>query len=83
VFVRELSADPIAWLASKLSNLPEVLKEAAVSADVAGPDDAEDLRHVVPDILDTIERMLGQVRRGELGTAPPAAPADYVRAGWL
>ena len=40
MFVRELSADPLAWLASKLSDLPEVLKEAGVSADVAGPDDA-------------------------------------------
>ncbi len=83
VFVRELSADPIAWLALKLSDLPEVLKEAGVSADVSGPDDAADLRRAVPDILDTIERMLGQVRRGDLGTAPPARPAGYVRAGWL
>jgi hypothetical protein len=83
VFVRELSADPIAWLASKLSDLPEVLKEAGVSADVAGPDDAEELRRAVPAILDTIERMLGQVRRGELGTAPPGAPAGNARAGWL
>jgi hypothetical protein len=83
VFVRELSADPIAWLASKLSDLPEVLKGAGVSADVAGPDDADELRRAVPDILDTIERMLGQVRRGELGTAPPGSPADNVRAGWL
>ena len=83
VFVRELSADPIAWLATKLSDLPEVLKEAGVSADVAGPGDAESLRRAVPDILDTIERLLGRVRAGELGAAPAGGPADYVRVGWL
>ena len=83
VFVRELSADPIAWLAAKLSDLPEVLKEAGVAADVAGPDDAENLRRAVPDILEATERLLGQVRRGELGTAPAGGPAGNVRAGWL
>jgi hypothetical protein len=83
VFVRELSADPIAWLATKLSDLPEVLKEAGVAADVAGPDDAESLRRAVPDILGTTERLLGRVRSGELGTAPADGAADSVRAGWL
>jgi hypothetical protein len=83
VFVRELSADPIAWLAVKLSDLPEVLKEAGVSADIAGPDDAESLRRAVPDILDTTERLLGRVRAGQLGTPPAGGPADNVRAGWL
>ena len=83
MFVRELSADPIAWLATKLSDLPEVLKEAGVTAGVAGPDDAESLRRAVPDILDTTERLLGRVRSGELGTAPADGSADNVRAGWL
>ena len=83
VFVRELSADPIAWLASKLSDLPEVLKEAGLSADVAGPDDAEELRRAVPDILDTTERMLGRVHSGELGRPRPAIPAaTYGPAGF-
>ena len=50
---------------------------------MAGPDDAKDLRRVVPDILDTVERMLGQVQRGALGSAPPGRRAGYVRAGWL
>ena len=83
VFVRELSADPIAWLAGKLSDLPEVLKEAGVAADMAGPDDAENLRRAVPDILEATERLLGGVRRGQLGTAPAGGPAANVRAGWL
>ena len=82
VFVRELSADPIAWLAAKLSDLPEVLKEAGVAPDVVGPDDAENLRRAVPDILEATERLLGQVRRGELGAAPADGPADNA-SGWL
>jgi len=83
VFARELSADPVAWLAGQLSDLPEVLKEAGVAADVAAPGDAESLRRAVPDILEATERLLGQVRRGELGTLPAGGPADSVRAGWL
>ena len=82
VFVRELSADPIAWLAVKLSDLREVLKEAGVSADIAAPGDAENLRRAVPDILEATERLLGRVRSGELGNAR-GSPADNVRAGWL
>ena len=81
VFVRELSADPIAWLALKLSDLPEVLKEAGVGADVAGPDDAEELRRAVPDILDTTERMLGRVHSGELGR--PRRRSRRLRTGRL
>ena len=83
VFERELSADPIGWLGRKLSDLPEVLKEAGVSADIAGPDDAAGLRDAVPEILDATERLLARVRAGELGHPPAGAPAEYIRAGWL
>jgi hypothetical protein len=83
VFVRELSSDPIAWLATKLSDLPGVLKEAGVSADVAAPGDAEALRREVPQILEATEELLGKVRRGQAGHPPPATGPGYVRAGWL
>jgi hypothetical protein len=83
VFERELSADPIGWLGRKLSDLPEVLKEAGVSADVAGPDDAASLQDTVPEILDATERLLAKVRAGELGNPPAGASGDNVRAGWL
>jgi hypothetical protein len=82
-FDRELSQDPIAWLAVKLSDLPGVLKDAGVSADVAGPDDAEALRREVPEILETTEELLGKVRRGQAGHPPAGAGSGYVRAGWL
>ena len=83
VFDRELSSDPIAWLATKLSDLPGVLKEAGVSPDVAGPEDAESLRREVPEILEATEELLGKVRRGQAGHPPPGSGSGYVRAGWL
>jgi hypothetical protein len=83
VFERDLSADPIGWLGRKLSDLPGVLKEAGVSADVAGPDDAARLQEAVPEILNATERLLAKVRAGELGNPPAGAPDDNVRAGWL
>jgi hypothetical protein len=82
VFVRELSQDPITWLAARLSDLPGVLEEAGVPADVAGPEDAQSLRREVPEILEATEELLGKVRRGQVGR-PPAADSGYVRAGWL
>jgi hypothetical protein len=83
VFVPELSSDPIAWLATRLSDLPGVLKEAGVAADVAGPGDADALRREVPEILETTEELLGKVRRGQAGHPPAATGSGYVRAGWL
>jgi hypothetical protein len=83
VFVPELSQDPISWLAVKLSDLPGVLKEAGVAADVAGPEDAEALRRAVPEILGTTEELLGKVHRGQAGRPPAAQDQGYVRAGWL
>ena len=82
-FDRDLSRDPMQWLAVKLSDLPGVLKEAGVDPGVAGPEDAEDLRREVPEILQATEELLGKVRRGQAGN-PPADPGPgYVRAGWL
>ena len=83
VFVRELSQDPIQWLAAKLSDLPGVLADAGVSADVAGPGDAGALRVAVPEILETIEELLGKVRRGQAGNPPAGADPGCARAGWL
>src|ERR1700754_1945234 len=39
VFVRELSADPLGWLARKLADLDGLLAEGGFPADTAGPDD--------------------------------------------
>lgn len=82
-FDRDLSRDPMQWLAVRLSDLPGVLKEAGVDTNVASPEDAEALRREVPEILLATEELLGKVRRGQAGN-PPADPGPgYVRSGWL
>jgi hypothetical protein len=99
VFVRELSADPLGWLAAKLKDLDDLVASAGFAADVAGPDDAQSLRDAAPEIVDTTRRLLDRVRAGELGHPPrdaalagatgAAAAAGsggapaLIREGWL
>jgi hypothetical protein len=70
VFLRELSADPLGWLAAKLTDLDDLVASAGFPADVAGPDDAQSLRDAVPEIVATTRRLLDRVRAGELGNPP-------------
>jgi hypothetical protein len=89
VFVKGLSADPLGWVGEQLSDLDGLLASAGFPAEVAGPDDAQQLRAVVPEIVAAASRLLDQVRSGQLGQPPQAAAApgngqpDSVRAGWL
>ena len=90
VFVRELSADPLGWLASRLADLDGVLAEAQFPADTAGPNDAAELRLAVPQIIDATSGLLDRVRAGELGQPPQpeqpivvAGQQVLVRSGWL
>jgi hypothetical protein len=86
VFVRELSADPLGWLGTTLADLEGLLATAGFPAQTAGPDDAERLRGVAPEIVDAARRLLDRVRAGELGIPPrDQAPAGEqgIRAGWL
>jgi len=91
VFVRELSADPLGWLADRLADLDGLLRAGGFPADTAGPNDAAELRRAAPEIVDATRRLLERVRTGELGNRPEgaaAAPAEgrpqaLVRSGWL
>ena len=82
VYLRELSADPLGWLAGQLADLPGVLERAGVPQDVADPSDAGNLKDIAPAIVGVAGMMLAKVRSGELGLAP-AGEADSIRAGWL
>jgi hypothetical protein len=87
VFARELSADPLGWLAAQLADLDALLAQAGFPPAAAGPHDADQLRSVAPEIIDATRRLLAQVRSGHLGVAPqdPSPPGEPVsiRAGWL
>jgi hypothetical protein len=82
VFVHELSADPLGWLAAQLADLPMVLKRAGLPADAAMPADEAGLRDSAPEIVAITREMLDKVRAGELGRAPEGA-SDNIRSGWL
>ena len=83
VFLRELSQDPLGWLAGQLADLPGILDQAEVPPDVADPSDAASLKDMAPAIVGVASMMLDKVRAGELGTAPADDAADSIRNGWL
>lgn len=83
VFLRDLSADPLGWLAGQLADLPAVLERAGMPADVADPADAGSLRDIAPAIVGVAGMMLDKVRNGELGAAPAGDATDNIRSGWL
>jgi hypothetical protein len=82
-FLRELSSDPLGWLAAQLADLPAVLERAGVSPEVADPADAASLRDIAPAIVGVTGMMLDKVRAGELGLPPADDAVDNIRNGWL
>jgi hypothetical protein len=82
-FLRELSSDPLGWLAAQLADLPAVLDRAGVDQDVADPSDAASLRDIAPAIVGVTGMMLDKVRAGELGLPPADDAVDSIRNGWL
>ncbi|HJZ25930.1 MAG TPA: hypothetical protein VJ370_06605, partial [Streptosporangiaceae bacterium] len=64
VFTRELSADPLGWLGEQLADLDALLAAAGFPPETAGPDDADRLRGVAPEIVDAARRLLDQIRAG-------------------
>jgi hypothetical protein len=81
-FVEELSANPLEWVGARLSDLDSLLEDAGVPAEV-GAEDAASLRETVPEILDSVRRLLDKIRAGELGRAPVDRELVSARVGWL
>ena len=82
-FLRELSSDPLGWLAAQLADLPAVLERAGVAPEVADPSDAASLRDIAPAIVGVTSMMLDKVHAGELGLPPADDAVDSIRNGWL
>ena len=93
VFVKELSADPVGWLAARLSDLDGLLEQAGADKHEADAADAASLRASVPEIIDAVRRLLAMVHAGALaepsdgqpsdGQPPDGQAPDSARVGWL
>jgi hypothetical protein len=81
-FVEELSADPIGWLGTRLSDLDAILADAGEDAGAADGD-ASRVRQAVPEILASVQRLLDQVRTAPQVGLPPVDETNGLRVGWL
>jgi hypothetical protein len=82
----ELSADPIAWVAARLSDLPGLLAGASLADDTVGPTDVAELASTAGSISATVSDLLARVRAGELARPPEGATRSELagaRVGWL
>jgi hypothetical protein len=82
-FVKELSADPLAWIGRQLSDLDVLLAEANVDPDQVGAEDAAGLRDAVPEIVAAVDRLLQGVHAGRLARAPDDELVLSARVSWL
>lgn len=81
-FVKEMTANPVAWVGKYLSDVEGLLDAAGVPRDEIGATDADDLRTAIPEIMDAVRRLLERVRAGELAL-PPRDTVDSARLSWL
>lgn len=83
-FDKELSSEPLGWVAAKLADLEGLLEEAGVEhAERIAKADGDELRRATPDIIEAVGRLLERVRKGELARQPTEEPLVSARAGWL
>ena len=66
-----------------LGDLDGLLAAARVAPEQVAPGDADDLRAAVPEILDSLRRLLARVHAGELAAVPAGGVAESVRQSWL
>jgi hypothetical protein len=83
VFDRQLSSDPVGFVATMLSDLERLLTRAGIDVDDALAADARSLRKAVPELQRVVTRMLDEVKAGELGTAPDDGELTNSRVSWL
>jgi hypothetical protein len=82
-FERELSSDPLGYLAGRLRDLPGLLEQAELPATRASDEDLRQLRGSVESIVAATGAMLELVRRGELAQAVEPDESGLARTGWL
>ncbi len=75
-FDPELTADPVQFVGQRLADLEGLLERAGIAQDEATAADAESLRACLPEIMDTVGRLLDRVQRGELAGAVKGEGAE-------
>jgi hypothetical protein len=83
VFDRELSSDPVGFVATILCDLEGLLARAGIDVDDTLAADARALRKAVPEVQRAVASMLDAVKAGELGTAPLGDDLASARVSWL
>jgi hypothetical protein len=82
-FDRAMTADPIAFVGERLSDLEGLLRGAGMDPSAVDERDASELRGALPQILATVRSLLDGVARGELARPPDGEPLAAARVGWL
>jgi len=82
-FDPEMTASPVQWVGEQLADLEGLLERVGITADEVTAADAKSLRGCLPEIMDTIGRLLEKVQRGELAAPPGDDPVASARVGWL
>lgn len=78
-----MSADPLGFVARRLSDLEALLVEAGVERDDVTPADAAELRAAVPEMVAAVERLLDRARAAGPSRAPDGPTPHGARVGWL
>ncbi len=81
-FEAAMSADPLAFVASQLGDLPSLLERAGIDPATLLAADAQALASSIPEILEATSRLLERVRAGDLAR-PPTEVSGSERVGWL
>jgi hypothetical protein len=82
-FVKEMTANPVAFVGKYLSDVDGLLEAAGLTRAEIGESDADSLQAAVPEILDVVRRLLDRVRAGELARPPSDEAVDSARVSWL
>jgi len=82
-FEKELSSDPLGYLAHRLRDLPGLLEQAELPSGRATDEDLRQLDLSVEAIVAATGEMLAQVRRAQLAHAAEPDSSGLARTGWL
>lgn len=82
-FDETMTADPLGFLMTRLSDLAGLLQGAGMPADAVSDQDAARLKEAAPEIVTVVGRLLDAVHAGELAAPPDGATPTSARVSWL